>query len=119
MVVNDVATRAEPLARLLYGHGVTAFAATVLAVRGRVVGVLAALMTGKQRFHAPQTQLLQSIGRQLAVAIEAADLYAAQREEAAVAAALARIGQELISELNRPALLERLCRLRSRSSAAM
>ena len=111
VVVNDVAARDEPLARLLDEHGVTAFAATVLVVRGRVVGVLAALMTGSERFHAPQTLLLQSIGRQLAVAIEAADLYAAQREEAAVAAALARIGQELISELNRPALLERLCQL--------
>jgi signal transduction histidine kinase len=35
----------------------------------------------------------------------------ALREEAAVAAALARFGRELIPELNRPALLERLCRL--------
>jgi PAS domain S-box-containing protein len=35
----------------------------------------------------------------------------ALREETAVAAALARIGRELISELDRPALLERLCRL--------
>jgi PAS domain S-box-containing protein len=41
----------------------------------------------------------------------AADLYAAQSEEAAVAAALARIGRVLIAELDQPVLLDRLCRL--------
>ncbi len=111
VVINDLAGRSEPLVRLLDEHGVTAFAATPLAVRGRLVGALAVLMTGAARLHPPQLQLLESIGRQLAVAIEAADLYAAQREEAAVAAALARIGRELISELDRPVLLELLCRL--------
>jgi PAS domain S-box-containing protein len=39
------------------------------------------------------------------------DLYAAQSEEATVSAALARIGRALIAELDRPVLLERLCRL--------
>ena len=111
VVMNDLTARAEPLIRLLVEHGITAFAATPLAVRGRVVGALAVLMTRPERFHPPQIQLLESIGRQLAVAIEAADLYAAQREEAAVAAALARIGRELISELDRPVLLDRLCRV--------
>jgi PAS domain S-box-containing protein len=41
----------------------------------------------------------------------AVDLYTAQSEEAAVASALARIGRALISELERPVLLDRLCRL--------
>ena len=34
-----------------------------------------------------------------------------QREEAAVAAALARVGRELIAQLDQPVLLDRLCRL--------
>jgi PAS domain S-box-containing protein len=111
VVVNDVAERGEPLVPFLVGHGITAFVATPLTVRGRLVGALGAFMIGARRFHPPQVELLESIGRQLAIAMETADLYAAQREETAVAAALARIGRELISELNRPALLERLCRL--------
>jgi PAS domain S-box-containing protein len=41
----------------------------------------------------------------------AADLEIAQSEEAAVASALARIGRALISELEQPVLLDRLCRL--------
>src|SRR5262249_52228591 len=57
VVVNDMSTRDGPLPQLLGAHEVTAFAGTVLAVRGRVVGALAALMTGRERFHEPQMLL--------------------------------------------------------------
>jgi signal transduction histidine kinase len=111
VVINDLAERGEAMAKLFRQHGLTALAAVPLLVHGRLVGTLVAFMTGEKRFHAPQVQLLESIGQQLGVAIEAADLYAAQREEGTVAAALARVGRELISELDRPVLLDRLCRL--------
>ena len=111
IVVNEVAGRGEAAAPFLTAQGITAVVLTPLSVRGRFIGAVAAFKTEGRRFHPPQVQLLESIGQQLAIAIEASDLYAAQREEAAVAAALARIGRELISELDRPALLERLCRL--------
>ncbi|MGH7790639.1 MAG: ATP-binding protein, partial [Candidatus Binatia bacterium] len=111
VVVNDLSAGDQPIMPLLAAHGITAFAACGLEVRGRLVGVLVAIKTDQHRFHPPQIQLLESIARQLAMAVGSADLYAAQREEAAVAAALARVGRELIGQLEQPALLERLCRL--------
>ncbi|MDX2169546.1 MAG: ATP-binding protein [Deltaproteobacteria bacterium] len=110
VVLYEPATHEDPFLQLLGGLGVSAFVSTPLVVRGRLVGGFWAFKQ-QGRFHPPQVQLIESIGRQLAMAVEAADLYAAQREEAAVAAALARLGRELISELDGPALLERLCRI--------
>jgi PAS domain S-box-containing protein len=108
LVLNDIGERPPaPWCRGVVG----ALAATALTVRGRRVGLLVAANTGARRFHPPQVQLLDSIARQLALAIHAADLYAAQREEASVGSALARIGRAVISELDRPVLLERLARL--------
>jgi PAS domain S-box-containing protein len=52
------------------------------------------------RRHAEDERVARAVG-----------LYAAQTEEAAVASALARIGRALIGELERPVLLDRLCRL--------
>jgi len=111
LVLNDLAERPGPISKLVSSCGITAVAATPLVLRGRRLGLLVAFKTQSRRFHPPQVQLLDSIGHQLTVAMEAADLYAGQREEAAVAAALARIARELISELDQPVLLERLCRL--------
>jgi len=111
IVVNDPAAHGDPFLQLLGSLGASAFVATPLSVRGRLVGGFWAFKRGHGRFHPAQVQLIESIAHQLAVAVEAADLYAAQREEAAVSAALARLGRELISELDQPALLDRLCRL--------
>jgi signal transduction histidine kinase len=97
---------------LLEQFGVTAFVGVPLAVRGRVLGALVAVTTQPGReFGADQIQLLESIGRQVAVAIETTDLYRAQQEEAQIAAALARVGRELISSLHTPVILDRLCQL--------
>ncbi|MEO8603421.1 MAG: ATP-binding protein [bacterium] len=111
VVVHDPSAADDPFLQLLGACGVGSFVATPLSVRGRLVGGFFAYKRGRGRFHPAQVQLLDSIARQLAVAVETAEIYAAQGEEAAVAAALARIGRELISELNRPLLLDRLCRL--------
>jgi PAS domain S-box-containing protein len=110
VVIDTPVDHDDPFLQLLGGLGVSAFVSTPLFARGRLVGGFWAFKQ-RGRFHPPQVQLIESIGRQLAVAVEAADLYAAQRDEAAVAAALARLGRELISELDRPALLDRLCRV--------
>ena len=92
--------------------GIAAVVCVPLAVRGRVLGALAAVTTQKRRrFAADQVHLLKSIGRQVAVAMETTDLYRAQQEEAQIAAALARVGRELISSLHAPEILNRLCQL--------
>jgi len=92
--------------------GVTALVSVPLAVRGRVFGSLVALSTQPQRrFDADAVELLENIGRKIAVAIETTDLYRAQQQEAQVAAALARVGRELNSSLDTPVILDRLCQL--------
>ena len=72
VVINDLAERGEAMARLFRQHGLTRWPPVPLLVHGRLVGTLVAFMTGEKRFHAPQVQLLESIGQQLGVAIEAA-----------------------------------------------
>jgi signal transduction histidine kinase len=97
---------------LLDQFGITAFVCVPLAVRGRILGSLVAVDTPPgRRFDAEQVQLLESIGHQVAVAIETTELYRAQQQEAQVAAALARVAHELISSLDTPVLLDRLCQL--------
>ena len=123
-IVNEITARADGGGRQcrtirtsrrqgLFGQfGIAAFVCVPLAVRGRVLGALVAVTTqsGKQ-FAADQVALLESIGRQVAVAIETTDLYRVQREETQIAVALARVGRELISSLATPVILDRLCQL--------
>ena len=91
---------------------ITALAAAPLLVRGRYYGSYVVCNFDPHRRFAPtQVELLEGIARQLAVGIEACDLYTALSEEAAVSGALARVGRELISSLETPVLLDRLCRL--------
>src|SRR6185295_11641505 len=68
-------------------------------------------VTPEQRFTPAQAQLLESIARNVAVAIETLELYRGQQEEAQISAALARVGHEMISSLDLPVLLDRLCQL--------
>jgi signal transduction histidine kinase len=80
-------------------------------VRGYRFGVLLAVSRSARRFSPGQVQLMESIARQLSVALEAARLYERQQEEAHISAALARGGEELISSLDTSTVLDRLCRL--------
>ncbi len=90
----------------------TAVTAAPLHVRGRVLGALVATSSVPgRRFDARQVELLEGIAHQCAVAIEAADLYQVQREEAEVSSALARVGKEMIASLNTSSMLDRLCAL--------
>jgi len=80
-------------------------------LRGRYLGALVALRNEPRPFEAPQIALCEGIAAQLAIAFEVAELYQSQREEAQIDSALARVGQELITALGSPDLLERLCRV--------
>jgi PAS domain S-box-containing protein len=92
--------------------GISAALATPLHARGRMVGVLlAANAEGRPRFERGQVQLFEGIAHQVALAIDAAELFQAQREDAEVSSALARVGREMISSLSMPVLLGRLCQL--------
>lgn len=92
--------------------GVAATLAAPLLVRERQRGVLFACSTRVgSTFDQEQKSLCDGIARQLAVGIEAAELYQAQQEETAISSALARAGQELIVSVDMLAILQRLCRL--------
>ena len=112
VVINDIAEQSWLPVELLARFRVSSLIGTPLVVRGRVVGAFMAINTFSGRhFAASQVQLFEGIARHVAVAIESADLYRTQQEEAQIEAALARIAEEMISSLDTPVLLERLCRI--------
>jgi PAS domain S-box-containing protein len=112
LVINDVLDQRILPPEIFTGFRVRAIVAVPLLVRGRYFGSLVAGNFGPGLpFDAKQVELLEGIARQLAVGIEAAQLYRAQQEEAEVSGALARVGQELISSLGAPQLLARLCQI--------
>jgi PAS domain S-box-containing protein len=84
----------------------------VAPLLGRTFLGLAAWRNEKDRPFSPmEIDLLEGIARQVAFALGRAKLHAAQQDEARIAGALARVGQELISKLNDPSLLDELCRV--------
>lgn len=86
--------------------------AAPLVVRGHLLGIIVGIRVAEGRpFLSDEVALFNGIAWQLAVAVEAAELYRAQLEEARVSSALARVGREVITSLDQPDLLERLCRL--------
>lgn len=114
-VINEPVGQGLLPITLFSAYGISALAITPLHARGRMLGsLLVANVRRGQRFVAGQIQLLEGIGRQVALAWDGADLYRAQREDARVARALATIGEEMISSLSTPVLQERLCDLTMR-----
>ena len=87
--------------------------AVVAAVHwhGRHFGGLVLAQRAGDGFDADQIAFAEALAQQIAAALDAADLRQAEREEGEVAGALARIGQELISSVDLPVLLDLLCRI--------
>lgn len=102
--------------RLFADYGLTSLAAAPLHARGHMLGtlVIANVIRGN-RLDASQIQLLEGIARQLALAWDSADLYTMQRADARISRALANVGEEMISSLSTPVLVERLCSLTTRT----
>jgi PAS domain S-box-containing protein len=112
VLINDIANQSVVPLEILTHFGLTALLVVPLVVRGRMRGALAALNAESGRHFDPrQVRLFEGIAQQVGVAVETADLYRAQEEEAAIAGALARVGREIISSLSSAALLDRLCQL--------
>jgi PAS domain S-box-containing protein len=111
LVINDFSPP-EVLAELAAQLPIGALASVTLRVHGEYFGQLCALrLQGRAPFTAADADLLSGIAQQLAVGLKNSKLYEAQREEANVSGALARLGGELIAHLNTPQLLERLCQV--------
>jgi PAS domain S-box-containing protein len=112
VVINDIANQRLVPLEILAHFGITAVLVTPFAVRGRGMGAVAALSAERgRRFEPHQARLLEGIAQQVGVAIEAAELVRAQKDEAAIAGALAHVGQQLIASLSSRTLLDRLCQL--------
>jgi PAS domain S-box-containing protein len=112
MVINDPRTQPWMAPEYLEAFGVGAVLGIPLVVHEQTVGVLSLTRPrGAPPFTAAEVRLGQGIADQLALALAMADLYEREQEEAAVGAALAQVGRELIGALGAPALVERLCAL--------
>ena len=112
IVVDDLSNMPETMAQLCARFGFATLVAAPLRVADRRLGALVALRTQADGpFKPDQIDLCAGIAGQLAVAIEAVELYRAQQEEAQLATALAHVGQALISSVDTPVLLNRLCEL--------
>jgi PAS domain S-box-containing protein len=111
LVINDFGGPGV-LAELAAQVPIGALAAVTLRVHGEFLGRLCAVrLRGGTAFTAADVDLLSGIAQQLAIGLESSRFYEAQREEASVSGALARVGGELIAHLNTPRLLERLCQV--------
>ncbi len=112
VVINDGVEQNIFPAAILTHFGISSLAIAPLIVRGPLLGALVAMRTqAGHRFDTSQVQLLEAITGQLAVAVDATELFRTQREEAELSAALVNVGQELISSLDTPVILDRLCQL--------
>ena len=109
-LVFDRAAGIGPIALLEkagIGHAVVA----AVHWHGRHFGGLVLAQREGEGFDPDQIAFAEALAHQIGAALDAADLRAAEREEGEVAGALARIGQELISSVDLPVLLDLLCRI--------
>ena len=108
MFVEDV--RGEPR-YIDAGAEVSAELAVPLATRGRTIGVLVVGTREPSRLTAEHRELLETLGGQLASAVEAARLYQATREQAQMLSLLHEASRELTSILDQQVLLDRVAEL--------
>ena len=112
VVFNDCSRSHGAVFDLCTRFGMHALVVAPLRLAGRRLGALVVLRSAAQGpFDAGQVDLCTGIAAQLGVAIDAVESYRAQQEEAQIAAALARVGRELIASLGSPTLLEHLCQI--------
>jgi len=111
ILLPDTAVARPAVAALFARFGIASAVVAPLRWHDRHFGGLLLGNRSARPFDAEQIELGEAVARQIAGALEAAALHRQQQEEARVASALARVGQELISSVDLPVLLERLCRI--------
>jgi PAS domain S-box-containing protein len=109
--IADAQRDDSPAAAVLQRFHLRSVVVVPLNSHGRHFGGMVAGNYSAIPFDPEQVSLCEAIARQVAGAIEAAAFQRAQLEEAHVASALARVARELISSVDLPVLLERLCRI--------
>jgi len=112
LLVNDIHRQDWLPMDLLAQGNVSALVVVPFLIRGVMAGLMMALRCGASPgFDEREVQLFEGIARQVAIAVQAAEAYRVQEEAAQFSAALARVGRELISSLDQPVLLSRLCHI--------
>jgi len=115
IVINDLDQQPwlPPNGLRALGIGVVAIAPLIVA--GATTGALGVARGQHAKPFLPsEVQLIEGIARQMALMLNAANVHTAQQEEAAISAALVRVGRELIAALSTPVLLDRLCEVTAR-----
>jgi PAS domain S-box-containing protein len=110
IVLPDTLSAPASVAGLFRRFGIGSAVIAPLRWQDRHFGGLLLGNYGVRPFDADQCELGEAVARQIGGALEAAELHREQQNEARVGSALARVGQELISSIHLPVLLERLCR---------
>ena len=90
------------------GDGLRSLSATPIRVRDRTLGLLTVVGRPGQQLSAEETSLLISIGRQVAMALENATLYADSRRKAREFEALYQLGRTMASTFNLQDILSRI-----------
>lgn len=112
VAVRDSSRLPSRVAEVYERLGITAMIVAPLEARDRHLGAFVAWRRGDSPpFDSEQVELCMAIAQQLALALDALELYRVQENEAQTSAALAHVARELISALDTPALLQRLCEL--------
>jgi PAS domain S-box-containing protein len=111
ILIDENANQEWVPAEIVAHFRLTALALVPLVVHGHPLGAVVAHAESGRRFSGHQVKLLEAIAQQVGLAMEAHEVHRAQQEEAAVSAALARVGRELIASHSGPAMLQRLCEL--------
>jgi signal transduction histidine kinase len=115
VVIDDIDDQSWLPPGRLHALGIEALVIAPLIVGGTTTGALAAMRgSNSGAFTGDEVQLFEGIARQVALMLGAADVHRAEQVEAEISAALMRVGRELISTLNNPDLLDRLCEVTTR-----
>ena len=111
IVLQDPVDSSELANGVLNPLGVGTMIATSLTARGHYFGGLVAARRTSRPFDAEEVRLCEGIAGLLTSAVGAVELYQRKHEESRIEASLARLGEEMVSSLDAPVLLERLCRV--------
>ncbi len=111
IAIDDVTSQSAIPGATWRHFAISAMLAAPLRNRGRLVGVLSAYhRTPGRAFAGEAIELLDAAATTVSVALEAAELYEAQRKTGELSAQLARFSRDLIESFHNESFLERLCR---------
>jgi PAS domain S-box-containing protein len=101
----------EVIERLCAHFGWSSLMVAPLRLHDRQLGALAVTFAGPRGIAEWERELCAGVAHQLAVALTRDETHRTEQDDAAVAAALARLGHQLLSASDRPRLLDRVSAL--------